>query len=217
MSAPRQSASGSTILNLGARVESFPCALRRGNFDAFDDMYEKKRTENNKLYEKYDKQLKAAKASGSKASQDKVKDRAKMAQEKREKKSKGKAAAAAGGDEDAPVEAPRKWKDYEVVFHFPEPTLLTPPLLQLIDVSFEYPNRPDFRLSDVSVGVDMGTRVAIIGPNGAGKSTLLNLLAGDLDPTEGESRRSQKLRIGRYSQHFVDLLTMDENPVQVRG
>ena len=60
----------------------------------------------------------------------------------------------------------------------------------------------DFRLSDVDVGIDMGTHVAIAGSNGAGKSTLLNLLAGDLVPTEGEVRRSQKLRIGRYSQHF---------------
>nr|KYP63230.1 ABC transporter F family member 4 [Cajanus cajan] len=105
-------------------------------------------------------------------------------------------------------------KDYSVEFHFPEPTELTPPLLQLIEVSFSYPNREDFRLSNVDVGIDMGTRVAIVGPNGAGKSTLLNLLAGDLVPSEGEVRRSQKLRIGRYSQHFVDLLTMDETPVQ---
>jgi ATP-binding cassette subfamily F protein 1 len=55
--------------------------------------------------------------------------------------------------------------------------------------------------------------VAIVGPNGAGKSTLLNLLAGDLEPTAGMNRRSQKLRIGRYSQHFVDILQMDETPV----
>ena len=66
------------------------------------------------------------------------------------------------------------------------PTELTPRLLQLIEVSFSYPNREDFRLSDVDVGIDMGTRVAIVGPNGAGKSTLLNLLAGDLVPSEGE-------------------------------
>jgi ATP-binding cassette subfamily F protein 1 len=42
----------------------------------------------------------------------------------------------------------------------------------------------------------------------------MNLLAGDLEPTKGDSRRSHKLRIGRYSQHFVDVLSMDENPVQ---
>jgi hypothetical protein len=34
------------------------------------------------------------------------------------------------------------------------------------------------------------------------------VLAGDLEPTSGDSRRSQKLRIGRYSQHFVDVLAM---------
>ncbi|XP_002883386.2 ABC transporter F family member 4 [Arabidopsis lyrata subsp. lyrata] len=88
------------------------------------------------------------------------------------------------------------------------------PLLQLIEVSFCYPNKSRFRLSNVDLGIDMGTRVAIVGPNGAGKSTLLNLIAGDLVPTEGEVRRSQKLRIGRYSQHFVDQLSMWETPVE---
>ncbi|KAF3591197.1 hypothetical protein DY000_02027046 [Brassica cretica] len=46
---------------------------------------------------------------------------------------------------------------YSVVLHFPEPTelRLAPPLLQLIEVSFSYPDMPDFRLSDVDVGIDM--------------------------------------------------------------
>nr|GMD33081.1 ABC transporter F family member 4-like [Ipomoea batatas] len=182
----------------------------RGNFDDFESGYEQRRKEMNKKFEVYDKQLKAAKRSGSRAQQDKVKDRAKFAAAKESKKK-----AKDRVDEDEPLaEAPQKWRDYTVEFHFPEPTELTPPLLQLIEVSFSYPNREDFRLSNVDVGIDMGTRVAIVGPNGAGKSTLLNLLAGDLVPTEGEVRRSQKLRIGRYSQHFVDLLTMDETAVQ---
>ncbi|KAM5565548.1 ABC transporter F family member 4-like [Rosa sericea] len=176
----------------------------RGNFDDFVKGYEQRRKEVNKTFEIYDKQKKAARRSGSRVQQEKVKDRAKLLVTK----GKGKV-----DEDDTQVEAPKKWRDYSVEFHFPEPTELTPPLLQLIDVNFSYPNREDFRLSDVDVGIDMGTRVAIVGPNGAGKSTLLNLLAGDLVPTEGEVRRSQKLRIGRYSQHFVDLLTMDETPV----
>ncbi|XP_057521290.1 ABC transporter F family member 4-like [Amaranthus tricolor] len=185
--------------------------LYRGNFDDFESGYEQRRKEVNKKYEVYEKQLKAAKRSGNQAQQQKVKERAKFtaSKEASKKKNKGKV------DEDELVqEAPSKWRDYTVEFHFPEPTELTPPLLQLIEVSFSYPNRPDFKLSNVDVGIDMGTRVAIVGPNGAGKSTLLNLLAGDLYPTEGEARRSQALRIGRYSQHFVDLLMMDETPVQ---
>ncbi|KAJ4718203.1 ABC transporter F family-like protein [Melia azedarach] len=183
----------------------------RGNFDDFESGYEQRRKEMNKKFEIYEKQVKAAKRSGNRVQQEKVKDRAKSVAAKEASKNKAKGKV----DEDEPLpEAPKKWRDYSVEFHFPEPTELTPPLLQLIEVSFSYPNREDFKLSNVDVGIDMGTRVAIVGPNGAGKSTLLNLLAGDLVPTEGEVRRSQKLRIGRYSQHFVDLLTMDETPVQ---
>lgn len=182
----------------------------RGNFDDFETGYEQRRKEVNKKFEKYDKQRKIAKKSGSRVQREKVEDRAKFAAAKEASKSKGKGKAE---EDDTQIEAPKKWRDYSVEFHFPEPTELTPPLLQLIEVSFSYPNREDFRLSNVDVGIDMGTRVAIVGPNGAGKSTLLNLLAGDLVPTEGEVRRSQKLRIGRYSQHFVDLLTMEETPV----
>lgn len=184
----------------------------RGNFDAFESGYEQKRKESNKKFEVYEKQLKAAKRSGNRAQQEKVKDRAKFNANKETAKSKGKGKTL--DEDEEPVEAPKRWRDYSVEFHFPEPTELTPPLLQLIEVSFSYPGRDDFRLSNVDVGIDMGTRVAIIGPNGAGKSTLLNLLAGDLQPSEGEVRRSQKLRIGRYSQHFIDLLTMEETPVQ---
>ncbi|KAL5758079.1 hypothetical protein ACOSP7_020690 [Xanthoceras sorbifolium] len=183
----------------------------RGNFDDFESGYEQRRKEMNKKFEIYEKQVKAAKRTGNRVQQEKVKDRAKSAAAKEASKNKAKGKV----DEDEPLaEAPKKWRDYSVEFHFPEPTELTPPLMQLIEVSFSYPNREDFRLSNVDVGIDMGTRVAIVGPNGAGKSTLLNLLAGDLFPTEGEVRRSQKLRIGRYSQHFVDLLTMEETPVQ---
>jgi hypothetical protein len=37
---------------------------------------------------------------------------------------------------------------------------------------------------------------------------------GDLEPTHGEQRKSHKLRIGRYAQHFVDALQMDDTPVE---
>jgi ABC-2 type transport system ATP-binding protein len=45
-------------------------------------------------------------------------------------------------------------------------------------------------VSRVSFSVPRGSISAIIGPNGAGKTTLLSILAGILEPSEGESTRS---------------------------
>eukprot|EP00891_Asterochloris_glomerata_P000400 jgi/Astpho2/400/Aster-03452 len=180
----------------------------RGNFVQFEEMYDQKRREVNKAADKYEKQMKAAKKSGSKAKQDKVTESTKFAQKKKQK------GAPTPDDSNAAAEAPRRWSDYTVFFEFPEPTELQPPLIQLNDVSFKYPGREDFGLKDLNIGVDMGSRVAIVGPNGAGKTTLMNLLAGDLQPTDGDFRKSYKLRIGRYAQHFVDALEMDVNPIE---
>lgn len=108
-----------------------------------------------------------------------------------------------------------RWQDYTVTFKFSEPTALpTASLLSLHDAGFSYPGRDDFALRDLNIGIDMGSRVAVVGPNGAGKTTLMNLLAGDLEPTTGEQRRSHALRVGRYAQHFVDALQMEETPVE---
>ncbi|GAY45443.1 hypothetical protein CUMW_089550 [Citrus unshiu] len=69
-----------------------------------------------------------------------------------------------------------------VIKYFHEPTELTSPMLQRIEViSFSYPNLQDIRLSNVDMGIDMGTCVAIVGPNDTGKSPLPNLLADHLD------------------------------------
>ena len=38
--------------------------------------------------------------------------------------------------------------------------------------------------------------------------------AGELEPSQGEFRRSHTLRVARYAQHFVDALQMDESPVE---
>ena len=53
--------------------------------------------------------------------------------------------------------------------------------------------------------INISERLTVIaGHNGIGKSTLVKLIEGDLIPLSGEVRRNQRLRIGKYSQHFVD-------------
>ena len=63
------------------------------------------------------------------------------------------------------------------------------PVLELIDVTKEYPGTPPVRaLDNVSAVVHSGELVGIVGPSGSGKSTLLNIV-GTLDrPSSGVVR-----------------------------
>ncbi|KAJ3569486.1 hypothetical protein NP233_g5014 [Leucocoprinus birnbaumii] len=87
--------------------------------------------------------------------------------------------------------------------------------LQLSEASFKYPGRNSKTvINKVSLDVGPGTRIGLLGPNGCGKSTLMNLLAGELKPTLGEVKAHHRLRIGYFSQHTVDRLSLHLAPLQ---
>ncbi|KAG5180312.1 hypothetical protein JKP88DRAFT_263979 [Tribonema minus] len=134
------------------------------------------------------------------------------------------AAAGAGGRKGAshtPPAPPPKPRDYTVNFAISSPEEAGDsaryPCLSVLGVGFSGygdvtdglpgggpasapPPPPLFR--GLHFKVDGTTRVAIVGPNGAGKTTLMNMMAGFLEPTEGEVVRDPRLRIGFYGQHL---------------
>lgn len=98
-------------------------------------------------------------------------------------------------------------------FKFPDPERLPPPVLMFQNVSFGYPNGPVL-YSGVELGLDLDSRVALVGANGTGKTTLLKLITGDLVPLAGNVRPHSKLRVARFSQHFVDVLDLTKTPLE---
>ncbi len=57
--------------------------------------------------------------------------------------------------------------------------------VQIQNLSFRYPSNPNSVLSNISLEIKPGERVAIVGPSGAGKTTLFQLLQRFYDPTSG--------------------------------
>ena len=58
--------------------------------------------------------------------------------------------------------------------------------LEAKNVSFRYSRREPYVLKDCSLSVESGERLALFAPSGYGKTTLARLLAGYVEPSEGE-------------------------------
>jgi ATP-binding cassette subfamily F protein 3 len=104
-------------------------------------------------------------------------------------------------------------RDASVVFDFPNPKELRPPLIVLDGVAVGYvPGAPV--LSRLNLRIDPDDRLALVGRNGNGKTTLARLLAGQLRPEAGSIVASSKLRVGYFAQHQIEELVPDETPLQ---
>ncbi|KAI9979800.1 hypothetical protein PInf_002918 [Phytophthora infestans] len=184
----------------------------KGNYDMFRDMEKQKRKQMEKAWEKQQKQLRNLKASGksSKKATEIVKKKREPGARSSKKKSMMPDDAA---EASAPMDLLERPKEYIVQFSFPETTVVSPPILEVREASFRYGDGP-YLFKDTDFGIDTTSRVCIVGPNGVGKSTLLKMITGEVTVVEGEVRRNPRVRLGIYSQHFVDKLPMGETPVE---
>ena len=92
-------------------------------------------------------------------------------------------------------------------------------ILNLEHITKRYVTKPI--LTDVTVGLEDTDRIGIVGINGTGKSTLLGIIAGTIEPDEGQVVRRQGLRISALVQEPVfdesqSILTNVSSAVQGR-
>ena len=88
--------------------------------------------------------------------------------------------------------------------------------ITMSEVNFSYDPEKcpgKFLLNNIEFGADCGSRICVVGANGTGKSTFLKLLTAELDPTEGEIRRTPGLKVQLFSQHFEEGLDFTMTPV----
>lgn len=102
--------------------------------------------------------------------------------------------------------------DKVVTFRFPDPEKLSPPILQMQNVTFGY-DPSKLLLEHVDMDVQMDSRIAFCGGNGTGKTTLLKLLLEQLTPLDGMVLRNGRLRIGYFAQHHVDAMDLSLSAV----
>ena len=104
-------------------------------------------------------------------------------------------------------------EDASVVFDFPSPKELRPPLIVLDDAAVGYAEGAPV-LSRLNLRIDPDDRIALVGRNGNGKTTLARLLAGQLKPMDGAFVAGGKLRVGYFAQHQIEELVPNETPLQ---
>lgn len=101
--------------------------------------------------------------------------------------------------------------DSEFTFEFSEPDYLPNPLLKLEHANLGYGETTV--LYNVDLSLENGVRYGLLGTNGSGKSTFIKTLSGKLAPQQGQIIRAEKLNIGYFAQHQLDVLRDDQNPI----
>ena len=105
--------------------------------------------------------------------------------------------------------------DPSLVFDFPSPAVLKPPLVQLDHAAVGYDGVPI--LSQIDLRLDPDDRLALLGRNGNGKTTLARLLAGQLPAMDGHVGATTKLKVGYFTQYQVEELDADDTPLAHMG
>ncbi len=95
-------------------------------------------------------------------------------------------------------------------FDFDDKDKLHRQAVEIENLGFAYPDcEPLFK--NLSLNINAGEKIAIIGENGVGKTTLLKLLQGELTPTAGTIKWTEKAKIGYFAQDHAADFASDTN------
>jgi len=116
------------------------------------------------------------------------------------------------------LEAPEEpTREKEFAFGFPDVGRLEQPICEMENVTFSW-DGPEGTplLENVSLFLDMDSRIGMIGANGVGKTTIVKLIRGLIQPTnsDAEITVNRQARIAVFTQHHLDQLDLELSAVE---
>lgn len=171
------------VCNIVYHVHQTELTRYVGNYDAFEQLYEQKKIQLEKDYERQQKEI---------ANLEDF-----IARNKARVATRGMANSRAKKlDKIELVEKPRE--KAKVIFNFKE-SRLTPSrvVIEARDVVIGY-EQP--LTTPISFTIEKGQKIAIVGVNGLGKSTLLKTMLGIIPPLSGQVSRGENTEIGYFEQ-----------------
>jgi ATP-binding cassette subfamily F protein 1 len=169
-------------------IENYKLVEYKGNYTGFKVNYIKKIREHLKKWENYEKKLKELKG----------------------KSDKNKLNLFISKNI---IEKPVLDQDININFGINDHTkMFDRNIITFNNVSFEYDTKI---FNDISFGLDLNSKIVLLGPNGCGKTTLIKLLMKEIQPTSGDIYINEHIRIGYYSQHFDEHLSLGINKTPV--
>ncbi|MBF0620978.1 MAG: ABC-F family ATP-binding cassette domain-containing protein [Magnetococcales bacterium] len=97
----------------------------------------------------------------------------------------------------------------------PEPPACARETMALRQVGHAFDDHTVF--SGVHLSMERGQKIGLLGPNGAGKTTLLKLLSGQLEPSEGQIIRGDRVKVAYFAQHALEALKPEQTVLESAG
>jgi ATP-binding cassette subfamily F protein 3 len=181
-----------TVINSIAHIEQQRIQLYTGNYSAFEKLRAERLAQQQAGYEKQQKSIQhmqafvdrfRAKATKAKQAQSRIKALERMA-------------LIAPAHIDSPFS-----------FEFAEPERMPGFLMRIDQVAAGYGDT--VVLQNINLTLLPAMRIGLLGLNGAGKSTLIKLIAGELEPMQGNIEKAKDLKVGYFAQHQLEQLDKD--------
>jgi len=101
-----------------------------------------------------------------------------------------------------------------VNFRFP-PAVHSGKILLEIEGLYKSYNRADFVLSNISLIVERGDKIAIVGKNGSGKTTLTRIIAGMESISSGSVKFGYNVKIKYYAQNQAEEMNPEKTALEI--